>query len=368
MMLPLYRTQLTALVAALIVAVGCMETIDWEDGECQEGELDPHRYCDRTGDLVADPPPNAEDWLDPDTLIFAYTPVEDPAQYRDVWNDFLDHLQQVTGRNVQFFAAHSNAAQIEAMRAGRLHIAGFSTGAVPLAVNCAGFVPTTMMADYDDFGYEMEIITHADSDLEEISDLTPDHTFAFTSQTSNSGFKTPSVFLEEEHGFVAEQDYDVEFSGGHDNSLLGVYQRDYDAAAVANEVTDRIMARGEVPADQIRMLYRSDTFPTTAFGYAHNLNPELADDIRRAFLTFRWRSFYPAAMYPTGADWWFTAYDVDTRSLEGFQQGTFNLPWRDSTLSEEFSDSNRFKPIEFKTDWEMIRDVDAVFEDGYSCR
>ena len=54
----------------------------------------------------------------------------------------------------------SNAAQIEAMRAGRLHIAGFNTGSNPLAVACAGFRPFAMMASEDgSFGYEMEIIT-----------------------------------------------------------------------------------------------------------------------------------------------------------------------------------------------------------------
>lgn len=35
----------------------------------------------------------------------------------------------------------SNAAQIEAMRAGRLHVAGFSTGPTAFAVNIAGAVP-----------------------------------------------------------------------------------------------------------------------------------------------------------------------------------------------------------------------------------
>ncbi len=316
------------LVAALSL-LACDQVGDWEEGHCEDGDLDRPRFCDRTGDLVADRHADEERWLDPDTLIFAYTPVEDPAQYREVWDEFIDHLEETTGRDVQFFAAGSNAAQIEAMRAGRLHIAGFSTGAVPLAVNCAGFVPTAMMADGEDFGYEMEIITHVDSGLDSIDDLSPDHTFAFTSPTSNSGFKTPTVFLEDDFGLVGGQDFDVAYSGGHDNSLIGVFQRDYDAAAVANEVTDRIMDRGDVPRDQIRVLYTSDTFPTTAFGPTYNLHPDLIDAIEEAFFTF---------------------------------------PWEDSVLGAEFSDSDRFKRINYKDYWEMIRTVDASFEDGYSCR
>ena len=317
------------LLLALLLMGACDQVGDWEEGQCDDGELDRPRFCDRSGDLVADRHPDEDRWLDPDTLIFAYTPVEDPAQYREVWDEFIDYLEEKTGRDVQFFAAGSNAAQIEAMRAGRLHIAGFSTGAVPLAVNCAGFVPTAMRADGDDFGYEMEIITHVDSGLESLEDLGPEHTFAFTSPTSNSGFKTPSVLLEEEFGLVAGQDFDEAYSGGHDNSLIGVFQRDYDAAAVANEVTDRIMDRGDVPRDQIRNLYTSDTFPTTAFGPAYNLHPDLVEAIEEAF---------------------------------------FSFPWEGSVLGEEFSDADRFRPINYKDYWDMIRTVDASFEDGYSCR
>ena len=67
--------------------------------------------------------------VDPPVLIFAYTPVEDPAVYAKVWDGFLKHLEKITGKRVQFFPVQSNAAQIEAMRAGRLHVAGFNTGA-----------------------------------------------------------------------------------------------------------------------------------------------------------------------------------------------------------------------------------------------
>ena len=89
--------------------------------------LDP-RYKDADGDLVADTPTDPKDLVDPPVLIFAYTPVEDPAVYAKVWDSFLKHLEKTTGKRVQFFPVQSNAAQIEAMRAGRLHVAGFNTG------------------------------------------------------------------------------------------------------------------------------------------------------------------------------------------------------------------------------------------------
>jgi phosphonate transport system substrate-binding protein len=51
--------------------------------DCPRGDLD-KAYCDRDGDLVADAPTDPKLWVNPSTLIFAYTPVEDPAVYAKV--------------------------------------------------------------------------------------------------------------------------------------------------------------------------------------------------------------------------------------------------------------------------------------------
>ncbi|HSG94641.1 MAG TPA: phosphate/phosphite/phosphonate ABC transporter substrate-binding protein, partial [Afifellaceae bacterium] len=203
--------------------------------DCPRGTLD-QQYCDRDGDLTADLPLDPAEWVDPDTIIFSYTPVEDPAVYQKVWQGFIDHMASVTGREVVFFPAQSYAAQYEAMRSGRLHIAGVNTGGNPVAVSCAGFVPFAMMAAKDgSFGYEMEIIVPADSPIRSPADLAG-KTLAFTSPTSNSGFKAPSAILKLEFGLIADQDFSTAFSGKHDNSILGVANKHYEAAAIANSV------------------------------------------------------------------------------------------------------------------------------------
>ncbi|EIM71971.1 phosphonate-binding periplasmic protein [Nitratireductor aquibiodomus RA22] len=48
------------------------------------GQLDV-MYCDANEDLVADTPSDPSKLSNPDTLVFAYTPVEDPAIYEDIW-------------------------------------------------------------------------------------------------------------------------------------------------------------------------------------------------------------------------------------------------------------------------------------------
>jgi phosphonate transport system substrate-binding protein len=288
------------------------------------------RFADNDGDLIADIPENPAQWVDPPALVFAYTPVEDPAVYAEVWQPFLDHLAAVTGKRVQFFPVQSNAAQIEAMRAGRLHVAGFNTGSNPLAVACAGFRPFAMMARADgSFGYEMEFITYPGSGIAEIADIAG-RMMAFTAETSNSGFKAPSALLAAEFGLEAGRDFTPAFSGAHDNSILGVANRDYDAAAIANSVRRRMEARGVVSADQLEIFYTSDTFPTTGYGTVFNLHPELQEKVREAFFTFEWAG---------------------------------------TSLEEEFRNSGeaQFIPITFKDNWSVIRQIDAAMGVRYTC-
>ena len=169
-------------------------------------------------------PSDPAEQIDPDTLIFAYTPVEDPAVYREVWAEFLDHMAEVTGKDVQFFPVQSNAAQIEAMRAGRLHVAGFNTGSNPIAVACAGFRPFAMMAGAmtapSATRWRSSPIPAAGIDEDRGSSRA--RRLTHTSQTSNSGFKAPTALMEAEFGMISGEDYETQFSGKHDNSILGV--------------------------------------------------------------------------------------------------------------------------------------------------
>ena len=48
------------------------------------------RFLDADSDMVADTPTDPGKQMDPSTLIFAYTPVEDPAVYAKVWDGFLE--------------------------------------------------------------------------------------------------------------------------------------------------------------------------------------------------------------------------------------------------------------------------------------
>lgn len=315
----LTRLFLTTAVVA-VFAVGPAQALD-------------QRFTDADGDLVADAPKDPKQFVDPPVLIFSYTPVEDPAVYAKVWDGFIKHMEKVTGKRVQFFPVQSNAAQLEAMRAGRLHVSGFNTGSNPLAVNCAGFVPFAMMTSLDNaYGYEFEIITWPGSGITKVEDI-KGKKLAFTAPTSNSGFKAPSALLKQKFGLEAGKDFEPVFSGKHDNSIMGIANKDYPAAAVANSVMQRMTARKMVGKEQIVSLFKSQTFPTTGYGHVYNLKPELAAKVREAF---------------------------------------FSFPWEGSELLKEFGvaepPQQKFMPITYKEHWQVVRDVDEAMGVKYDCK
>ena len=256
--------------------------------ECKNrGDLDT-RYCDDDGDLVADTPKDQSEWLDPDTLIFSYTPVEDPSVYENVFTDFIGYLAEQTGKKVKWYGAESYAAQVEAMRSGRLHVAGISTGPTVFGVNLAGYVPFSIMCKGDGtFGYKLQLITHKDSDIQEVKDL-KDRKVAHVTPSSNSGNQAPRALFKS-MGVVPDEDYEVTYSGKHDNSIMGVANKDYDAAPIASSVLERMVDKDVVKREDLRIIWESQPFPTTSYGFVHNLHPDLQKKVREAFLTFDWK-------------------------------------------------------------------------------
>ncbi len=295
------------------------------DSCAQRGDLD-QRYCDEDGDLVADMPKDPKAWQDPSSLVFSYTPVEDPAVYENVFTDFLTHLAKVTGKRVRWFPAESYAAQVEALRSGRLHIAGVATGPTAFAVNLGGFVPLVTMQRADgSIGYTLQLITHRDSPIKAVADLKGKRV-AHVAPSSNSGDIAPRALFKA-MGLEPGKDYEVLYSGKHDNSIMGVVNKDYDAAPVASTVVERMQARGMFKPGTLRIVYESAPFPRTAFGVAHNLTPELQAKIRDAFLTFDFKK---------------------------------------SKLATEFKDVERFATISYKDQWRDVRAIQKASGVSYT--
>ncbi len=311
-------------LAALSMAAAPAAAAD----QCKNrGDLD-IRYCDEDGDLLADTPKSPTAWLDPGTLIFSYTAVEDPSVYENVFKELMDHIAKKTGRPVKWYGPESYAAQVEAMRSGRLHISGFAAGATVYGVNLGGFHPVAMMGDKNGTfrGYRLWLITHKDSDIKTVKDL-KNRKVAHVTPASNSGDQAPRALFKKE-GITPDEDYKVVYSGKHDNSIMGVVNKDYDAAPIASTVMVRMIERKMFDRSAVRIVWESDQFPGTAYGYIYNLHPDLQKKVRDAFLTFDW----------TGTG-----------------------------LAKDFGkQAETFIPADYKKQWEIIRTIQKDNKEAYT--
>src|SRR3954466_13015189 len=154
--------------AFALAASACLPAAALADDFPNRGQLD-EAYGDADKDLVADVPAKTRD---PSVIVFAYTPVEDPAVYENAFRPFTEYLGKCTGKRVVYYPVQSNSAEIEAMRSGRLTVAGFSTGPVGFAVNMAGAVPFAAKGTEKGVeGYNLIVVVKASGPIQKLTDL-----------------------------------------------------------------------------------------------------------------------------------------------------------------------------------------------------
>jgi phosphonate transport system substrate-binding protein len=308
-------------------------------------------YTDADNDLVADPPTDQTKWVNPEVIAFSVVGTDDPVEAESRWSDLIKKLANATGKKVVYLAVqpppmNPNAkpeprpgdegqepeepspvpegpiaigtdGQLEAVKAGQLHVTAFNTGLVPRAVNEAGFVPLYCPADKDGkYAYTMEIIVPAESPIKDLNDL-KGKTITFTAMSSNSGAKAPMVILKEAAGLLPGRDYDYLMSGDHIASILGIcvgknarivtnpetkeiklfvpenLGGKYDVACVASDLLAREVAAGRIKKEQYRSIYTSKEFPPLCFGVPHTLHPELRAKIDDVFLNYQFPGTNP---------------------------------------------------------------------------
>nr|WP_250139275.1 phosphate/phosphite/phosphonate ABC transporter substrate-binding protein [Halosolutus amylolyticus] len=243
------------------------------------------------GNPVTEPPTDESELVDPDPLVFVDQPGEEgEAQFQDNVQDLLDRLEEATGKTVQWEPVDSYAATVEALRSGRAHIGNVSTGTTAFAVNLADVVPFACGVQSDgQFGYRLLAITRSDmDDIQSVEDF-PEFDVTHTEPASNSGHQAPSALFDQYFDVTPEEDYEVQFSGGHDQSAIGISAGDYDCGPICSTcIQDLVESRDDIDFEDYKVVWASDPFPPGPMVHRYDLEPDLVADIKSVWLDTDW--------------------------------------------------------------------------------
>lgn len=177
-------------------------------------------------------------------LVMAFVPSTDAQRVLATGSTVARMLEVATGYSIEATVPTSYAATIEALCAGRVHIAWFAPTAYVLAnARCGaevGLISVRANLPY----YGSQILVRADLGAKNLADLRGKR-FAYGDPASTSSYIWPAVYIKKK-GFDPERFFSQTiFAGGHDKVVIAIYQGSVDAGATFG---DNLTGRPELEA------------------------------------------------------------------------------------------------------------------------
>ncbi|MCF7924576.1 MAG: phosphate/phosphite/phosphonate ABC transporter substrate-binding protein [Candidatus Izimaplasma sp.] len=248
-----------------------------------------------TSVLVISACSNDEEYINPDVLEVQLIPSRDAAVLNAERGPLEDLLEEELGMEVNVTIATDYNALIEGMASEQIHVGLLATTAYVLAHDegAANVILKSLRYAVDDngnlltdeplvSGYRSQLVVGADSGIETLDDLVGKR-IAISSFTSTSGFVWPANLLAD-NDIDPENDVTWVNAGGHDNAILAIYNGDADAAFTFKDA--RTLLVGDYPNINEEIIFLQDTtlIPNDTISVIPNLDPDLVEDIKQAFL------------------------------------------------------------------------------------
>ncbi len=246
------------------------------------------------GALLASGHAAAQDWRSKYPVVsMSAVSSESQGATETRFKDFAKLFKERLGADLKIYTASDYAGTIQALTAGQIQFAGLGPAAYAAAwIDSNGAVePLAAAKEPDgDVGYHSHLIVKAESSFRRIEDL-KGKTLAWADPNSTSGYLIPLVSLRAA-GIDAEKHFGKTiFSGGHEQSALGVLKGQFDSAFIwgAKDPTTRgIMKamhdRGLLDAKNLRVIWQSPLIPGSPVTVRKDLPGEMKRDIRKLFV------------------------------------------------------------------------------------
>jgi phosphonate transport system substrate-binding protein len=197
------------------------------------------------------------------------------------------------GVELRIFTASSYSGTIQALTSGQIQFANLGPAAYAAAFidSDGGVEPLAAAKEIDgDVGYHSHLIVRADSPFRSVEDL-KGRSLAWADPNSASGYLIPLVSLRAA-GIDAMKHFGrTVFSGGHEQSALGVVGGQFDSAFVfgardplSRGVLHMMAQRGVLDTSWIRVVWRSPLIPGSPVTVRKDLPADMKRDIQKLFV------------------------------------------------------------------------------------
>lgn len=236
------------------------------------------------------PTSHAQDWKKKITVVgFSSVSAENQAATSARYKDVGDAFKEKTGVEMKIFTASDYAGTVQALTSGQIHMAQMGASAYASAwIDSNGNVePLVANKEVDgQMGYHSILIVKADSPYRKMEDL-KGKSMAWADANSTSGYLIPLVSLRSA-GIEPDKYFGKTlFSGGHEQSVLGVINGQFDSAFTwsskgHNAGQIRAMVdRGVLKMDQFRVVWESPLIPNPLVVVRKDMPEDMKRELRQ---------------------------------------------------------------------------------------
>ena len=220
------------------------------------------------------------------TYNMVFVPASEKGDESD-YTGLIAITEKLTGFNIEVIKVTDYNAAVEAMRAGRAHIAWYGGKTYIKAAEianaeafAAGVRPGETNANY--FAY---FVVKRDSKLKNFTDV-QGKILALNSIGSTSGDLIPQVELSKINLSTTNKDHfkKVYYAGSHDACLLSVLNGRADVCGMSSRNFEARLKDKTFTLDQVRIIHKSSPVPPPPLAYSKKIPLEDRNKIKKAVL------------------------------------------------------------------------------------
>mgnify|MGYP003971077401 CR=1 FL=1 len=220
------------------------------------------------------------------TYKMVFVPASEKGDESD-YTSLISITEKLTGLNIKTVKVTDYNAAVEAMRAGRAHIAWYGGKTYVKAAeiaNAEAFAAGVRPGEKD-AGYFTYFVVKKDSELKKFNDV-KGKILSLNTIGSTSGDLIPQVELNKISLSIKNKDHfkNIFYAGSHDACLLAVLNNQADVCGMSSRNYEARLADGTIKSDDIRIIHKSDRVPPPPLAYSKLIPEEDRKKIKNAVL------------------------------------------------------------------------------------